>query len=91
MKNVLNETHKGAYVCVLISCDGNKLVLWEGEGLSSGLVAHVLHAIFCHLHNVQPWLVFMKRLQDYHLKNRKWSISTKLHKSKSTQSHACPF
>lgn len=56
-----------AYVSVLVSGDGYKLVLGEGEGLSSGLIAHVLHAVLCHLHNVQPWLVFMKRLQNDHL------------------------
>lgn len=65
---VKNRCDLKAYVCVLVSSDGYKLVLWEGEGLSSGLIAHVLHSVFCHLHNVQARLVFMKRLQHYHLK-----------------------
>lgn len=49
-----------SHVCVLVGRDGYELVLWEGEGLSPGLVAHVLHTVFRHLDDVQPRLVFVK-------------------------------
>lgn len=56
-----------AYVCVLVSRYSDELVFRESEGLCFSFAAHVLHTILCHLHNVQPRLVFMQGLQDDHL------------------------
>lgn len=57
-----------AYVSVLVSSDGYKLGLREGETQRLHVTAYVLHAILPHLHDVQPWLVFVQRLQDSHLR-----------------------
>lgn len=56
-----------AYISVLVGSDGYKLGLWEGEALRLHVTADVFHPIFCHLHDVQPRLVLMQRLQDNHL------------------------
>ncbi len=56
-----------AYISVLIGSDSYKLGLWKGEALALNVSANVLHPILRHLHDVQPRLVLMQRLQDNHL------------------------
>lgn len=56
-----------AYVSVLVGSDGYKLGLWKGEALRLHVTADVLHSGLCHLHDVQPGLVLVQRLQDNHL------------------------
>lgn len=57
-----------AYVGVLVRSDGYKLGLRKGETQRLHVTAYVLHAILPDLHDVQPWLVFVQRLQDNHLR-----------------------
>lgn len=85
MLNTLSNCNWNTHICVLVSSDSYKLILWEGESLSSAFVAHVLHTILCHLHNVQPRLVFMKRLQDDHLQKR--AVMSASHFSKQDVVH----
>lgn len=56
-----------SYICVLVGSDSYKLGLWKVEALRLHVTANVLHPILRHLHDVQPWLVLMQRLQDNHL------------------------
>ena len=61
--------HVRAHVGVLVGGDGYKLGLWEGEALRLGVAAHVLQPVLGHLHDVQPGLVLVQRLQDNHLRD----------------------
>lgn len=55
------------YICILVGSDGNELRLREDKRLSFRGRKGILRSILFHLHNVKTWLVFMKRLQHYHL------------------------
>lgn len=59
-----------AYVSVLVGSDSYELGLWEVEALSLYVIANVLHPILRHLHDVQPRLVLVQRLQHNHLHKR---------------------
>lgn len=69
-----------AYISVLVGSHSYKLVLWKGEALSLHVTADVLHPVLRHLHDVQPGLVLMQRLQDNHLrKNVVKSVKSLVH------------
>ncbi len=55
------------YICILVSSDGNELSLREDKRLSFRGQKGILRSILFHLHDVKTWLVFMERLQHYHL------------------------
>lgn len=56
-----------AYVSVLVGSDSYELGFWKCEALSLYVTVNVLHPVLRHLHDVQPGLVLMQRLQDNHL------------------------
>lgn len=68
------------YISVLVGCDCNELRLWKREALSLHFTVQVLHSLLRHLHNVQPWLILMQRLQHDHLQTDTGKmIKTPLH------------
>lgn len=56
-----------AYIGVLVGSDSYELSLWKSEALSLYVIVIVLHPVLRHLHDVQPRLVLVQRLQDNHL------------------------
>lgn len=64
----VSDVAEATYICVLISSDSDELSLREDKGLGFGREEGVLGAVFFHLHDVQTRLVFMERLEDYHLR-----------------------
>lgn len=67
------------YVSVLVGGYGDELGLWKGETLSLHVItqAHVLHPVLRHLHDEQPRLVLVQRLQDNHLQGENLPLVSK--------------